>query len=116
MSKFQSAKPNPNCPEVLDVLADEVAQNPGAACIIDVRQPDEYTGELGHIAGSKLLVLDELAYRIDEIPTNRPVVFVCRSGNRSARAALLAMDSGIKNVYNLKGGMIRWNELGLARE
>lgn len=116
MSIFRSAKPNPNAPDVLDVQPDEVAQNSTLATIIDVRRPEEYTGELGHIAGSTLIVLDELPDRIEEIPKNKPVVFVCRSGQRSARASLFAMDSGLTHVFNMQGGMIRWNELGLAKE
>ena len=116
MSVFISVHPNPNCPEVLDVQPDEVAQKPAAAAIIDVRQPEEYVGELGHIPGSRLMVLSDLENQIGELPTDRPIVFVCRSGQRSARAARFAQDFGLKSVFNLKGGMIRWNELGLATE
>ena len=49
--------------------------------------------------------------RLAELPENKTIVFVCRSGGRSARAAHLSIENGFKNVFNLKGGMILWNEL-----
>src|SRR5438270_352974 len=57
--------------------------------IIDVRQPDEYAGPLGRIHGSKLIPLGELTARASELSRDSPVVTVCRSGARSAQAALL---------------------------
>ena len=52
----------------------------------------------------------------NEIPKDKTVVFVCRSGGRSARATAHALEHGYTNVYNLKGGMILWNELHLETE
>jgi glyoxylase-like metal-dependent hydrolase (beta-lactamase superfamily II)/rhodanese-related sulfurtransferase len=79
-----------------------------SAQIIDVREPDEFDGALGHIAGARLIPLGELAARLDEIDRARPVVTVCRSGARSARASQLLAKAGFTQVANLAGGMLRW--------
>jgi sulfur dioxygenase len=76
--------------------------------VIDVREPAEFTGGLGHIPGARLLPLAQLASRIAEIDKARPVVTVCRSGARSAQATVLLQKSGFSQVANLAGGMLRW--------
>ncbi|HEY1417671.1 MAG TPA: MBL fold metallo-hydrolase [Myxococcaceae bacterium] len=81
--------------------------------IIDVRARAEFEGELGHLEGAKLMPLDELRTRIDEIPATRPVVFICQTGKRSAMAATLLRKAGRTQVANLAGGMTRWRQLGL---
>ncbi|MCG8557057.1 MAG: MBL fold metallo-hydrolase [Proteobacteria bacterium] len=80
---------------------------------LDVRGPAEFDGELGHIENARLLPLDELRERLDEIPRDRPLITVCRSGARSAQAALLLEKAGIERVANLAGGMVRWSVYGL---
>jgi len=90
--------------------------------IVDVRQPEEFHGELGHISGSRLIPLPDLvsdleAQRpIDEIfgrPDGRPLLVVCRSGNRSGQACTRLVSAGRTDVFNLVGGMLAWNEAGL---
>ncbi len=114
--EFETATTNPDLPQVRDVDVHEVAKLADKVHIVDVRRPDEFTGELGHIAGAKLLVLDELPNRISELPKDEPIVFVCRSGGRSGRAAAFAHEQGFQHVFNMKGGMLRWNEQGLPVE
>jgi sulfur dioxygenase len=80
--------------------------------IVDVRQPDEYNGSLGHIRGAKLIPLGELAARAGELAKDRPVVAVCRSGARSAHASVLLQRAGFNEVANLSGGMLRWRAEG----
>jgi rhodanese-related sulfurtransferase len=80
--------------------------------LVDVRSRAEFEGELGHLEGSKLLPLDELRTRMDEIATTRPVVFICQTGKRSAMAATLLRKAGRSQVANLAGGLVRWRELG----
>jgi sulfur dioxygenase len=82
--------------------------------VVDVREPAEYHGALGHIEGSRLIPLGELAKRIAEIDRARPVVTVCRSGARSAQAAMLLGKAGFETVANLAGGMLRWRTEGMA--
>jgi glyoxylase-like metal-dependent hydrolase (beta-lactamase superfamily II)/rhodanese-related sulfurtransferase len=80
--------------------------------LIDVREPDEYSGPLGHIHAARLIPLGELSRRCDEIDRDRPVVAVCRSGARSAQAVLLLQKAGFSKVANLAGGMLRWRAAG----
>jgi sulfur dioxygenase len=86
------------------------------AQIVDVREPAEFNGPLGHIAGARLLPLGSLAARAGELSKDRPIVAVCRSGARSARATLLLRDAGFGKVANLAGGMLRWRAQGLDIE
>lgn len=84
--------------------------------LIDVREPQEFVDVLGHIPGAQLLPLSELAARAGELDAARPVVAVCRSGARSAQATVLLQKSGLKQVANLTGGMLRWRAEGLVVE
>jgi rhodanese-related sulfurtransferase len=86
-------------------------ENRAKVMVLDVREPAEFDGELGHIEGSTLLPIGQLRARIAEIPRDRPVVCVCRSGGRSAQAALIREGAGIKDVANLDGGLIAWRGL-----
>ncbi|MEI7972949.1 MAG: rhodanese-like domain-containing protein [Bdellovibrio sp.] len=101
---------------VLDVQPQAVKDHAPQLLLIDVRQPDEFTGELGHVPGAQLIVLDELPERIQELPRDRRIVFICRSGGRSARACALAMENNFREVYNMQGGMLAWNQLGFEVE
>jgi len=60
--------------------------------------------------------LGELANRTDEVPTDVPVVMVCRSGNRSAQAVQILQKAGFTNIHNMTGGMIAWNQAGYLVE
>ena len=80
--------------------------------IVDVREAAEFGGALGHIAGARLVPLAELPARLAEIDRERPVVTVCRSGTRSAQAAVLLAKAGVAQVANLAGGMLRWRAAG----
>ena len=112
-TEFESKKTNPDFAGVQDVVAEEVAKKKSDVVLIDVRQPEEFTGELNHIPGATLVPLGSLPEKINELPKDKTIVFVCRSGGRSAKAAALAQSNGYNSVFNLKGGMLRWNELGL---
>jgi len=82
--------------------------------IIDVREADEFHGELGHIPHSILIPLKRLQYEIGNlgIARDEPVVAVCRSGVRSTTAAAILTGMGYSDVSNLKGGMLAWNKGG----
>lgn len=113
---FESKEDNLHFEGVFDIDPRELAKKLKEVHLIDVRQPEEFTGELGHIPGAQLMVLDTVPTRTFEIPKDKTVVFVCRSGGRSARATAVALESGLKDVYNLKGGMLLWNDLHLPTE
>ena len=116
LTSFESKEDNLHFEGVLDIEPKELADKVDQVLLIDVRQPEEFHGELGHIPGSKLIVLDTLFDHLSELPKNQTVVFICRSGSRSARAAAMALEEGHESVFNLKGGMILWNELHLETE
>lgn len=86
------------------------------ACVVDVREPDEFKS--GHVLNAKLIPLGKLRERMGELERYRdkPVVVVCRSGNRSATACALIGKEGFTQVYNLAGGMMAWQKSGLPVE
>ena len=88
----------------------------GRVRVIDVREPEEWNGSLGHIAGSTLLPLGQLSSRAVELGRDRPLVMACRSGARSAQAVVILQRLGFTQVANLAGGIIRWRASGLAVE
>ena len=94
-------------PQALEEVAHKVQ-------IIDVREPGEYSGSLGHIPQARLIPLGELERRAAELAGGGPVVTVCRSGARSAQAAVILQRSGVGDVANLSGGMLRWRAEGHA--
>jgi sulfur dioxygenase len=82
--------------------------------IVDVREPDEFQGSLGHIRGASLIPLGQLSTRTQELSRERPVVTVCRSGARSAQALVLLQKASFAQIANLAGGMLRWRSEGFA--
>lgn len=85
--------------------------------LIDVRRPDEFTGELGHIKGAILKTLGpELESYLNTADKNQNILFICRSGGRSAAATASAQSLGFKNIYNMQGGMLYWNQMGFEKE
>lgn len=87
-------------------------ENRGRVRILDVREPEEYDGPLGHIEGAELVPLGELAGRAAALDKDRPLVTVCRAGARSAQATVILRRAGFENVANLAGGMLRWRAQG----
>lgn len=113
---FETQKQNPDVPGIADIDPQEVWKNRAQIAIIDVRRPDEFSGNMGHIPGAQLVVLDTLPMRMEEIPKDKSVVFVCAVGGRSARACAFAVEQGFTNVFNMKGGMTAWTQLALEVE
>jgi glyoxylase-like metal-dependent hydrolase (beta-lactamase superfamily II)/rhodanese-related sulfurtransferase len=93
-----------------------VEENASTVQLLDVREPDEFTGPLGHVAGAVLIPLGTLPERVGELSKDRPVVAICRSGARSAQAVNFLRQAGFTRLANLPGGMIRWRAEGLATE
>jgi rhodanese-related sulfurtransferase len=96
-------------PEHIDATAADAAIRAGAF-LLDVRNDDEWTA--GHAPDAQHLPLSQLAARAGELPTDRRIVVVCRSGGRSARAAAALAAAGYDAV-NLAGGMEAWTAVGL---
>jgi len=74
--------------------------------IIDVRTPEEY--KAGHIPGVANIQLDQLESRSNEVPKDRKVLLICRSGSRSSQGTSLLRSKGFGNVYNITKGMSSW--------
>ncbi len=80
----------------------------GAAYGIDVREIDEW--DLGHF---EMFTLNPLStFDGDILPTDKPIIFICRSGNRSGKACAAVEPAGLK-VMNMEGGMLAWQTAGL---
>lgn len=114
--EFTSATTNPTFPSVKDVNPDEVLEKKEQVKLVDVRRPDEYVGEYGHVAGAELLTLNDLPEKITQLSKDETIVFICRSGGRSAQAANFALENGFTSVYNMQGGMILWTEKNYKAE
>jgi hydroxyacylglutathione hydrolase/adenylyltransferase/sulfurtransferase len=93
--------------QVADLLAREEVE------LIDVREA--YEREAGHIPGSRHIELVRLSDSAGELPTDRPLVFQCRVGSRSAMAAFAFRRAGF-DAHNLDGGIVAWDARGLPVE
>ena len=80
--------------------------------VIDVRTPEEFNNELGHIPGARLIPMQNTAdsMAVYEQFKDRDILLVCRSGRRSGIVGEELVGAGFKHVYNLQGGMNGWNE------
>ena len=77
--------------------------------LVDVREPSEFNGLLGHLDGARLVPLATVRNEAASWPRDRDVLLVCRSGGRSAKAAVQLVEMGFTRVMNLRGGMLAWN-------
>ena len=87
-------------------VAEAATLRDAGAFVLDVREPDEWAA--GHIEGAMLIPLGELASRAAEVPRDRDVVVVCRSGNRSAQGRDILLGAGRAAVTSMAGGMSDW--------
>ncbi|HJU84114.1 MAG TPA: MBL fold metallo-hydrolase [Holophagaceae bacterium] len=103
---------------VRQIACEAFAAQRDGSLILDVRNPNEFTGPLGHIPGARLLPLGELPARLEELDAFRgkPIVTVCLAGGRSNQAAAILGEAGFEDVQSLAGGMGRWNALGYPVE
>ena len=92
----------------VDVSVDEALRlwQAKEAILIDVRTPAEYRD--GHIPGVVNIPLAEIEKRLGEIPKDKKVVLICRTGNRSAQGTKFLRSKGFDNVFNSTGGMSTW--------
>lgn len=97
----------------VDTLAALQLINHKNALVLDVRETNEF--ESGHILNSRLIPLGKLKERIGELEKykDRPIVLVCRSGNRSDSASSSLGKQGFSQVYTLAGGILAWQKAKL---
>ncbi len=103
-----------DAPQPYAVTPAEAAELIGAgATLIDVRR--DYEFEAGHLEGARRIEMNELTAHAEEIPRDQPVVFYCRSGNRSGLAADAFQQAGY-DAHNLRGGIAAWKDEGRELE
>ena len=107
MNVFEETERDLSPEKVAELLEQDEAQ------LVDVREPYEW--EAGRIAGALHIELEHLASRSGEIDKDKPVVFQCRMGRRSAMATEAFRASGY-DAYNLAGGIQAWVDKGLPIE
>jgi rhodanese-related sulfurtransferase len=92
-------------------VADAAEYFSAGAFLLDVREQSEW--EAGHVEGAVLIPLGELSTRMSEVPTDKIVLVICRSGNRSAQARDQLRAAGYTQVTSVDGGMNAWIQAGL---
>lgn len=97
-------------PNTIDVQTTKALQSRNDVVLFDVREPAEY--DVGHIGGARLIPLGQVPSRMAEIPKDKTVILTCRSGNRSGQVADFLRRQGWKNVHNMAGGIVAWQQAG----
>jgi rhodanese-related sulfurtransferase len=94
----------------LEVGAAQLAEmiSAGDVEVIDVRR--DYEFEAGHLPGARHIEMNDLTASAESLPKDRPVVFYCRTGNRSGMAAEAFAQAGF-DAHNLAGGITAWVDL-----
>ncbi len=99
-------------PEISVDEAHTLYQN--GAFVLDVRTPGEW--DEYHAPNTTLIPLDELEARVNEVPRDKQVVLVCRSGNRSQVAYDILEQAGFDNMTSMSGGLKAWRSAGYPVE
>jgi len=101
----------PGVPAVSVQDAAELQGGETGALILDVREPNEYTQIRAR--GSVLLPLGRLNSRVKDLPRDREILLMCRTGSRSQNATQFLASNGFENVTNVSGGIVAWDQAGL---
>lgn len=103
--------------EVPEMSCPDVKSNMQNWKLVDVRTPEEYVGELGHIAGAELVTLGSqlTSYLKKQKPSDK-IIFICRSGSRSIKAVKQGQALGLNQTVSMRGGMLEWNRLGFPTQ
>jgi rhodanese-related sulfurtransferase len=81
------------------------------AILLDVREQSEW--DAGHVAGATLIPLGQLESRMSELPKDKDIVVMCRTGVRSAQGRDILLKAGYPRVTSVKGGITAWTSSGL---
>lgn len=82
--------------------------------VLDVRTQEEW--DEFHAPNTTLIPLDQLASRLNEVPRDREIVIVCRSGNRSQQGRDILLNAGFEQVTSMQGGLNEWRASGYPVE
>lgn len=102
-----------NAPEIGTAEAYSLYQK-GETFFVDVREQDEW--DAVHIPNTTLIPLGQVASRLSEIPKDKNIVVVCRSGNRSQSGRDILLQAGYTNVTSMAGGITDWTKQGYPVE
>ena len=85
-----------------------IAADPEGIVVIDVRRDDEWV--TGHVAGAVHIPVDDLTDRMDQVPTDKKLLFICAAGVRSGLACEMAAAMGYEseNLFNIEDGTPAW--------
>lgn len=110
------SEPNPFGGRIVHLSPDEVEAglSAGTILLVDVREPDEIAAE--RIPGAETLPLSVFDPSALPDPAGRRLVFSCRSGQRSQRAAAMAQAAGLPYEEHMRGGILEWKATGLPTE
>jgi len=96
---------------VPEVEPEWLIQNQPTVTLLDVRQPEEVIdGECPSALQPLHIPLDQLRQRIADVPADKPIIALCRSGRRSAMAVSILQEQGLERVASLRGGLLRLNQ------
>jgi len=84
------------------------------AFVLDIRTTEEWNDF--HVPNTTHIPLEELATRLDEVPRDRQIIIICRSGNRSQEGRGILLEAGFPDVTSVKGGLIAWQAAGYPIE
>jgi rhodanese-related sulfurtransferase len=100
---------------VAAVTVQEAAELQGdgddGALIVDVREPNEHAQ--ARVEGAVLVPLGQLNNRFSDLPKDRKLLMLCRTGSRSANATRFLNQQGYENATNISGGIVAWHNAGL---
>ncbi|HKE66977.1 MAG TPA: rhodanese-like domain-containing protein [Micromonosporaceae bacterium] len=94
----------------MSVASIGAADVPEGAYVLDVREPEEW--DAGHTPGAHHVPMSTIPARLADIPTDEPVVVLCRHGHRSAQVVNFLSARGLDNTVNLDGGIVEWVAAG----
>ncbi len=109
---YQGMKPAKTSLPAEISVAQAAEKRDQGAFILDVRQPEEW--QQFHIPGATLIPLGELPNRLNEVPKDKEIVVVCRTGHRSAQGRDILLNAGFPMVTSMAGGVTQWQAQGLA--
>ncbi|MES1196375.1 MAG: MBL fold metallo-hydrolase [Steroidobacter sp.] len=99
---------------ILEISPQWVAGHANDVHILDVRTKYETDEESARIRHAQMIPINELRNRLTEIPKDKPVMTICRSGKRSVLAFGILREAGYQQVANISGGLLRWQAEGLS--
>ncbi len=103
----------PNPAGYRDITPQQLASASAKPRLVDVREPHEYTGELGHVEGAELVPMNTAVEAAKSWDRDADVVLICRSGGRSGKVASALTSMGFAGLMNMAGGMLAWNAASL---